>query len=296
MTGAADDRTFVLAAQRWAGVRPGRNAAAARRLNISARTKFFLLRFSPAARSARLTALPVPGVPGGDSQTARSGLAGIAVSPDGGKLAILLDRPAPEPPEIKVALIATGSEKTWSWQGAGWLDDFRATAQPLSWAADGQTLAFQQGQGFYATGVRLLDTSAPGGDLRAASRLAAQWHFDGDLAGNIVLTPDGTRIVAPVTAFARHPLRTDLRITEFSASTGKVLRVAGHWPYLSTAAGENVFWSSRSGHTLIVLGPVTSPFERKYLNNSRWAVGVLAGRQFTPLPKTAALLINQIAW
>ena len=296
VAGAADDRTFVLAAQRWAPMRPGRKGAAARQLDNSAMTKFFLLRFGLAARPPRLRALPVPGVPGGDVNGARSGLAGIAISPDGGKLAIMLDRPAPASPQIKVASVATGSEKTWAWQGPGWIDDYRETAQPLSWAADGRTLAFKQGRGNYTTGVRLLDTTARAGNLRSASRLAAEWHFAGDQAGSIAITPDGTKIIAPVTAFLRRPLRSDLQITEFSAITGKVLRVAGHWHYAGTAGGQDVRWTNRSGSTLIVVAPENSPFEHAYLRDPQWAIGVLTGDQFTPLPQAFAHDTGELAW
>ena len=238
VSGAADDRTFIVAVQRWVPIPAGSKAAAARRLDESARAKFFLLRFSPAARTAHLVALPVPGEPGGLAERSSSGLAGIALSPDGSKLAIALQRPAPMPPEIKVASVATGAEKTWVWPGHGWIDDFMATYQPLSWAADGHTLAFQQGHGNYTAGVRLLDTNTPGGSLLSSSKPAAQWQFAEDNAGNIAITPDGSRVIAPVTTFLRHPLRADLQIREFSASTGKLLRVAGHWRYIGAAGGR----------------------------------------------------------
>ena len=73
VSGAADDRTFALGAQRWVPVPAGRKGAAARRLNSSAPAKFFLLHFSPAARTARLAALPVPMTPGGLPQEGRPG-------------------------------------------------------------------------------------------------------------------------------------------------------------------------------------------------------------------------------
>ncbi len=200
------------------------------------------------------------------------------------------------PPEIKVASVATGAEKTWVWPGHGWIDDFMATYQPLSWAADGHTLAFQQGHGNYTAGVRLLDTNTPGGSLLSSSKPAAQWQFAEDNAGNIAITPDGSRVIAPVTTFLRHPLRADLRIREFSASTGKLLRVAGHWRYIGAAGGEDVLWTSYSGAALIVVAPDTSPFGQLDLREPPWAVGVLIGGQFTPLPQAFAHYTGLIAW
>ena len=296
VSGAADDRTFALGAQRWVPVPAGRKGAAARRLNSSAPAKFFLLHFSPAARTARLAALPVPMTPGGLPQEGPAGLAGIALSPDGSKLAIAIERPAPLPPEITVAAVATGSERTWGWQGTGWIGDFRDSFQPLSWAADGRTLAFQEGHGNTTASVRLLDTDAPAGDLRSSSRQAAQWQFDEDNAGSIAITPDGSRVIAPVTTFLRHPLRGDLQIREFSASTGKLVRVAAHWRYIGGAGGEDILWTNSSGATLIVVGPDTSPFGHLNLRNPSWAVGVLAGGQFTPLPRAFAHYTGEIAW
>jgi hypothetical protein len=296
VSGAADDLTFALAAQRWVPVPAGGKGAAAQRLDHSVRAKFFLLHFSPAARTARLVPLPVPMTSGGLPQEGAIGLAGIALSPDGSKLAIAVERPAPLPPEITVASVATGSERTWTWQGDGWIGDFRESFQPLSWAADGRTLAFQEGHGNTTASVRLLDTDTPGGNLRSSSKLAAQWHFDEDDAGSIAITPDGSRVIAPVTTFLRHPLRGDLQIREFSASTGKLLRIAAHWRYIGGAGGEDVLWTNSSGSTLIAVGPDTSPFGHLSLRDPSWAVGVLTGGQFTPLPGANAHFTGEIAW
>ncbi len=296
VSGAADDRTFVLSAQRWVPLPSGGGDGAAQRLDTSAKAKFFLLRFDPATGTARLVALPVPPEAGGGADTSKWGLAGIALSPDGSKLAMAIDRPSPQTPEIKVASVATGSERTWAWPGKGWIDDFRETGQPLSWAADGRTLAFQQGHGFTSTGIRLLDTDSASGDLRSSSRPAAHWQFSDDTAGNIAITPDGSTVIAPVNTNLLHPLRADLQIREFSAATGKVLRVAGHWRYIGGAGGNDILWTNTSGSTLIVVAPDTSPFGRLHLRAPPWAVGVLIGAQFTPLPRAFAHDSGEIAW
>jgi hypothetical protein len=206
VSGAADDRTFVVAVQRWVPIPAGSKAAAARQLDKSAKAKFFLLRFNPAGRTARLTALPVPMEPGGEPGEGLTGLAGIALSPDGSRLAIAVDRPAPLPPEITVASVATGSERTWAWPGKGWTGDFMQSFQPLSRTADGRTLAFQQGYGNTTAGVRLLDTRSPGGNLLSSSKPAAHWHFDKFLGPHADRRCPGHQPVrapeAPVTAVA----------------------------------------------------------------------------------------------
>ena len=73
VTVAADDRTFVLAAQ------PAGQPTASGRVVM----KFFALRLDPAAGTAKLTALPTPTVSGTWIQAE-----GLALSPDGKRLAV----------------------------------------------------------------------------------------------------------------------------------------------------------------------------------------------------------------
>jgi len=76
VTGAADDRTFVLAA---------RNLSNDLGLAPCGLTRLFRARFNPAGRSVTLTSLPVPELP------ATSQVDGIALSPDGTRLAVALE-------------------------------------------------------------------------------------------------------------------------------------------------------------------------------------------------------------
>jgi hypothetical protein len=296
VSAAADDRTFVVSAQRHAAPVAGAHGAAARLPDSQQEVVFFALKFNPADHAARLTLLPVQPVRGSDGNGSKFGVGGISLSPDGSKLAMIVDRPSPLTPEITVADVATGAQRTWQWHGAGWLDDFRGTISPLSWTADSRTLAFQQGHGFTTTGARLLDTQAPGSNLRTASKLAAQWQFSQDRAMNVTITGDGSKIVASVTQVTKHPARSHLRITEFSARTGQVVRVAGDWVYADGAGGQQVLWSNRSGNTLIVLAPATSPTSGKVLTDPPWAVGVLSGGHITPLPHADAVNTDYSAW
>jgi hypothetical protein len=48
--------------------------------------------------------------------------------------------------------------------------------------------------------------------------------------------------------------------------------------------------------TLIVVAPDTSPFGHLNLRSPPWAVGVLTGDQFTPLPTAFAHYTGEIAW
>jgi hypothetical protein len=279
VTAAGDDRTFVLTAQRLV---QGTSLAAGR-LNASAPTKFFLLRFDPGTSAAHLSALPIPADPG------RVWVDGIALSPDGTKLAVAADRQGTQgDPKIQVFDLAAGSAKEWVWPGNGWVGNSKPAGQPLSWAADGRTLAFQLGPRQGTIAVRLLDTATPGGSLQS-SKLAVEWTQGGvtgprgvviagandapanSLAGyNTLITPDGTKIVCATTT----PSVTG-QITEFSVRTGQIVRVMG-----AGLAPQEVLWTNNSGSTLIVQAAAT---------------GVLAGNQFTQIPGAPLNTLNS-AW
>ena len=280
VSGAADDRTFVLAAQRWWNITSGTGGADAQQRDNTTPVVFFRLRFDPRTRSAQLTRLSRVAGPQAEQ------LAGIGVSPDGSKLAL-----AQNTAEIRVVTLATGSSKRWVWPGAApssgtWVGNDKPMGQPLSWAADGRILAFQfwtESGGI--TQVRLLDTTAPGGSLRAA-RAAVSFVGHGQVKtgpiGNSIITPDGTKIVT-VASRARGGR---YGVMEFSVRTGQ--------PVIPPPAGNTtslgpwqVLWADSSGRTLIVdaqAGPSGAPL-----------TGILHGGRFTPLPGPSVQTSN-VAW
>ena len=75
---------------------------------------------------------------------------------------------------------------------------------------------------------------------------------------------------------------TELGYTEFSASTGRAVRIldprryAGK-PLLQT---QDVLWTDASGSTLIVVADVAGAQPGKY----RLQIGAVTGKSFTPLP------------
>ena len=250
VSGQADDRTFVLAAQRWWPITSGTRGLTAEQRDNTTAVVFFRLTFDPRTRTARLAALPTAG-----SVTSLD-LSGLAVSPSGSKLALIV-----HPAEIRVITLATGRTQAWIWpHTAGtwtgksvspiWVGNDKPSGAPLSWTADGRTLAFQ----FWTksggiTEVRLLDTSTPGGSL-SSSTVSVRFTGLGELkdgpAGNTLITPDGSRIVTVTTGRSGN----DYRVTEFSASTGRTLGGPGR-SALAPAAWD-VLWTSRTGSTLIV--------------------------------------------
>jgi hypothetical protein len=265
VTAAADDRTFVLAAQQPPLAAPrqklarssgGRSAGVAQRP-----TRLFVLRLDPGGAAAtartRLTALPLSYVPAGTTAT------GLALSPDGTRLAVSVaaDEGA-GPAQLRVVDLASGIQRAWSptacrrcgparlglgaglSHGYGW----------LSWAADDRTLAFvwsgrDNGQ------VRLLDTAKPGTGLLADSRLVPRPPPGGSGRSwqEVVLTPDGQTILAVTQTAAgrdgrRVPAGADL--VGFSPATGKQASVLSR--SLSSSGSARVLWTSGSGSTLVV--------------------------------------------
>jgi hypothetical protein len=145
--GAADDRTFIVTGDRPHGVTAG--------------TQWYQLRLTPGGKTpARLTPLPVP---------VRQAPAGVAISPDGRKLAVALPG---TPAVLRVYSMATGALlRTWS-APAGRIMAIKAplgswqfTAMVLRWSPDSRTLAFT----WNATEIRELDASATDGNLLARS-------------------------------------------------------------------------------------------------------------------------------
>jgi hypothetical protein len=288
VTGAADDRTFVLAAYGRGPVTGSAPAPAARNA-----TAFFLLRLDPAAGTARLSPLPVPAQP--DLPGMGSAISGIALSPDGGKLAVALGN-QPGRSELKLVDLRSGSVRAWQGRRGARIDGYIAAdelgANPLSWAADGKTLAVDQEVG-QAVNVRLLDTTAAGSNLWSGRIAATFAHWpSGSVAGSAIITPDGTKIIGM--AVARHA--TQIQVNEFSARTGKALGTMVRLRYRRGAitGWPSVLWSDTSGSTLIV--KITKPGAGASKNGDLTpeVVGVVTRGHFTPLPGIPAG--NMLAW
>jgi hypothetical protein len=298
VSGAADDRTFVLAAQRWWRIRPGKAGLAAEKRDSDTRVRFFRLRLGPSGRVTQLTALPLSEKP----QAAQ--LAGIALSPDGSKLAIALHGSGPweaqRDPKIGVISLATGSQREWTWPGTGWVGNTKPLGEPLSWTADGRMLEFQKWTGNNVQ-VRLLDTTAPGSSLRSARLVARFFNRDGVFTlgqTNSIITPDGTKVVLPTVRTKLQPSTMELQIAELSASTGKAVRILDPWRFMGTGAvsWQDVLWTNSSGSTLIVEAPPGTDPAGHWITRAIVPVaGVLAGGQFTPLPRAPQNLLD-VAW
>jgi hypothetical protein len=286
ITAAADDRTFVLAAY---GRGPATGSAQAGPAGNT--TGFFLLRLDPAAGKARLTPLSVPAQP--DPPGMGSEVSGIALSPDGSRLAVALGDEAGGRSELKLFNLHSGSVREWRGaRSGGQLSANVLGANPLSWTADGRTLAVDQWVGL-TINVRLLDTTAAGGNLWSGRRAAtfANWP-SGTVAGSAIITPDGTKIIAM--AVTRHA--TQVEVNEFSASTGKALGSVVRLRYRRGAitGWPSVLWSDFSGSTLIVRTTRPGTESSKHGGLTPEVAGVVARGHFAPLPGIPAG--EMLAW
>ena len=201
--------------------------------------------------------------------------------------------PGPRGPAIEVFTLATGAHRVWAWPGTGWIGNFKPIGQALSWSADGRTLAFQQWGGKYdsTAHVRLLDTTAPGHDLRSSKLIATFLNKEGVLTidlGNTLITPDGTKVVVPTMTQTRSGKTSTsrLEISEFSTHTGKIVRTLDRFRFFQPGPYQDVLWTDATGGTLIV----SDPRGKSHAS----VIGVMSGHGFTPLPGAPQGI--QIAW
>jgi hypothetical protein len=289
VAGAGNGHTFVLAAEKLVVDHVDGGVS-----QQGAPVKFFLLRLA-ADGAPKLTALPIPPEP------ASAGLAGIALSPDGSKLAVAID--SGQGPRIQVFSTATGSEHDWTWPGGGGItNNAGGRGQVLSWAADDRTVAFQLWRGSNIS-IGLADTAASGpgsGRLVFTFAGAATDSAHGDITFNgttALITPDGAAIVCAVLlAGPRGQVGYGHGFMEISTRAGQLLRMVGPRQYsgYKLLQDEDVLWANASGSRLIVIADVPAAKPRTY----RLQIGTLGGRSFTPLPgaQLASELFSYPAW
>jgi hypothetical protein len=180
VTGAADDRTFVLDSVQLAAGRGGMLWATQERT-------WYLLRIRPGATPAAVVTrlnFPVPSA---------ADIDGIALSPDGTKLAMFYQVagagadgafPYSGPFTLATYSVATGAVLR-SWTGSnpshgslayGSNNGLPDSNNLLTWTSDGQRLAFNYDISNSGTSryLREVDQAGPGGDLLAASTVIAK--------------------------------------------------------------------------------------------------------------------------
>ena len=245
VTGAADDRTFVLSAQGPAHYPQPPYPA----------QRFFVLRIDPAARAGArmtLTALPARYVPAG------YGIREMALSPDRIRLAAGMGPGLGYAEELVVFDLAAGTGRAWSTRtcaecapnGGGnlWMG---VNTDALSWTADSQHVAFS-----WNNTVRLLDTRVAGSDILTDSKTVATWT--GGVTGlnqwrGAIITPDG-RTVLGIEQLGGMNLKGPIRehLVSWSAATGQQIAVLNNLNARKLGDYEQILYTSDDGSVLVL--------------------------------------------
>jgi hypothetical protein len=217
---SGDGRTFVLADESQALV-----------------YRFYLLHLAADGKPGRLTQLNVPPLHA-------SQVYGMALTADASRLAVAW-QPNPVGPvssHVSVTTLATGVTRTWTSAQGGALD--------VSWAGD-RTVAFDwQDTGQQArSGVRLLDTAAPGNDLLNSRLLISAGTRTGTLSspGNALITQDGSTVFATMGADDKDA------VVSFAAGSGKLKAVlTPAVPAGPSPAYCGILWADPHGRHVIL--------------------------------------------
>jgi hypothetical protein len=297
VAGAANDRTFVLDAQRQI-IGPS--------VTWPGQPQFSLLRLTASGTEESYSRLALAPLPKGSAVT------GLALTPDGSKLAVAIElgkwRTARGVMEIRVYTLATGAYRTWSAPGsadsedpAGFTGSGTDGSESISWGADSRTLAFDWMNGSLR-GVRLLDTAASGDNLIADSRLAViEINFSShsgpptfpfpskdDVSPCVtdsIMSLDGSAVVCGYST-NMDGQETTTGFIRYSTRTGKPVALIGVYQFQGQGAGgdNTLLWVNSTG--TMAIGGIGTP--------SGIQTGVINGGKFTPLPAITDL--NTAAW
>ncbi len=262
VTAAADDRTFVLDESK-----PGND-------NLVGTRWFYLLRLSAAGKPVSLTKLPF---------TAGQLVTGVALSPDGKRLAVAIqpqDNPKyPDLTQLRVYTLATGAVRSWI-QNNGVIGSGEDDAMSVSWTADGRELAFDWGpESGPGLGTWLLDTTRGGSGLLANSHQVLSLGRLDTLSCQTdqIVSGDGSVIICGALKVSGRPgsgESVEVGFQEYSTTTGKLVRTLYRHTISHAQGGSaGLMWSNASGSVLIVAVP----------NSGSGVVGILHGNTFTRL-------------
>jgi len=285
VTGAADDRTFVIdATSETKPIKPNEWPPLTH--------TWYQLRIAPGTQHpAELTKLPIA-LPA-DS----AGVVGLALSPDAGTLAVLFQpgqagpagdsaRGAGGPFTLRTFSLVTGKPlRTWtapegkiSTTVGGGSDN----EADLTWTADGQTLAFMFPPAAWPSYERTLNVTGKGTSLLTGSRpvLAIPNPGKQDNCLSLLLASDGRTMVCGSETTGSHGCQQEPQFNLYSAATGKLTRVLYRYQGTCFSGEAAVVWTGAGG---TAIGVIAAERIVKTRATTDWEVGVLAAGKFTPL-------------
>jgi serine/threonine protein kinase len=266
VTGAADDRTFVLDEQPLATGNANQS--------FEPHT-YYLLRLGADGTPGPATPLPI-------TEPSGAGVTGVTVSPDGTELAVAVSpnnvKSEPNLTDLRIYSMSTGAVlRTWSANGT---IGFSGEREALTWTSDQQTMGFvwlgnsqNSEQGEWLLNLGLTGTSLVG-DSRQAMSLTNNLPFG--CQADLIITPDGSAVACAAT----NSPNNETAFYEFSTDNGQLIRTLAQVASNGTA---DVLWSNASGSVLIGAA-------------AQGQVGMITGGTFTPLPGIVDGEAAQGAW
>jgi hypothetical protein len=280
VTGAADDRTFVVTSA------------------ASGATSWYLLRLSPgAAQPAQLKKLPIKPI--------NTQVTGLALSPDGRELAVMYEagpgRAAPT--YLTVYSLSSGAVlHRWGNRSANGALGTGANAEGLSWVDGDRSLDFRWGVVSPFSNprqVRTIDLTAAGADLLGSSRVALteppgiapadSGPADGTSSVpclDSLAAPDGT-IVCGSVSIGGSPSGDACRavppsFVSYSGTTGKRLRLLYQYRGHCLEGRSEPLWTDAGGRQVLALFMLQVNGEGASASNQ---FALISDGHFTPLPR-----------
>jgi hypothetical protein len=289
VTGAADDRTFVVMNY----------------TNSTQLTTWYLLRLTPGtAHPTQLSKLPI--------QPVAAHVNGLALSPDGQQLAVMWRTATTQANAVSylaVYSVSSGAAlHTWTTKG----DNLNVGAgggngEDLTWVNGDRSLDFRWQVTTGGTGgvprnwtdtIRTIDVAAPGGDLLASSRVVVRLplsvttdktktRYSAPCASEVTAS-DGT-VVCGTDSFSDVSFEevcstVPPSFVTYSGTTGKRLKILYQWHGQCLSAESIPVWTDPGGRHVIAFLLLSEKGIKTSLTDK---FGLIADGQFTPLPKLA---------
>ena len=282
VTGAADDRTFVV--MNYTGA--------------TNQTTWYLLRITPGAtHPAQLTKLPL--------KPLAAHVNGLALSPDSRELAVMwrTGTTATNGVEhLSVYSLSSGAAlRTWSTPDLSGINGTGgANGRGLSWVNGDRSLAFRwtvvtgRAQPSSTNSVRRIDVTAPRGDLLAESRVAvrlpstaepSKTKFSAPCAASV--TTSGGNLVCGTTSFTGVSFEevcgaVPPSFVTYSGTTGNQIKVLYQWHGQCLEAQAMPVWTDSTGSHVIAFLLLSEKGVKTSLTDK---FGLVADGHFTSLPK-----------